>query len=113
MIRIKDFICPHNRDEIFCLRQINDVVGLSRQHLYRLDAIPAHFKFDHFIRADLPLPNQAMTGHHDEKLPFAIVPVLPLRDARLGNVHAELTVVCGLQPFRKASSQRNRWESPA
>ena len=57
---------------------INDVVGVFRQHVHRLDAIPAHFKFDHFIRADLPLPNQAMTGHHDEKIPFAVVPVLPL-----------------------------------
>ena len=113
MIRIKDFICPHHGHKVLGLAQVDNVVGISRQHVDSLNLLPAHFKFDYFIRANLSLLDQAMTGNNNEEFPFAIMPVLSLCNSRLGDIHAELTMVGGLQQLSKASSQRNRWESPA
>lgn len=45
-----------------------------------------------------------MTSNYDEELPFCIVPMLPLHDARFGDVYAELTVVGGLQEFGEAAT---------
>lgn len=72
--------------------------------MHCLDLVPAHFKFDHFIRAYLPLLDQAVTRNHNEELSLRIVPMLTLRDTRLADVHAELTVVGGLQEFSEAAA---------
>ena len=78
--RIKDFVCPHEGYEVFRLGQIDDVVGVSRQHVDRPDLLPAHFELDDLIRSDLPLLDQAVPGDHDEELPLAVVPVLAFGD---------------------------------
>lgn len=103
MIAVKDLVCPHNCDKVFSLRQIDDIVGISRKHVHSLDLIPAHLKLNHFISSDFPLLDQTMAGNYNEKLPLRIVPVLPLCDARLRNINAELAMVCSLKQLRKTT----------
>lgn len=83
MIAVENLIRPHNSHQILRLRQIDDVMGVPRQHMYRLDLFAAYLKLQHFVCANLPLLNQAMAANHNEELPLAVVPVLSLRDARL------------------------------
>ena len=83
MLRIKEFVCPHQRDKVFRIREIDDVVGIARQHVHCPDSLSADLKFNHLVRPDLPLLNQAMTGNDDKEFPLAVVPVLALGDSRL------------------------------
>ena len=83
MLRIEEFVGPHEGDEIFRVGEVDDVVGIARQHVHRPDLLSADLKLQHFIRPDLPLLNQAVAGNDDEEFPLAVVPVLALRDAGL------------------------------
>ena len=83
MVRIKRLICPHQRDKILRLAQIDDVVGAARQHMNGLRLLAPHLKFQHLITADAALLNQGVACNNNEKLPLGIVPVLALRDAGL------------------------------
>ena len=105
MFWIKDLIGPHHSHQILCFRQIDDVVGVAREHMDGLDPVPAHLELQHFLRADLPLLNETVARHHDEELPLAVVPVLALGDAGLGDVHGKLAVIDRFQEFRKAASR--------
>ena len=80
---IKDLIAGHHGDQILRLGQIDDAVGPAGNHVDALDLLPRDLKFHGLPGVDIPLPNQAVTMHHDELLPFAVVPVLPLGDAGL------------------------------
>lgn len=82
MIGIKNFICPHHGHKVLCLAQVDDVVRVSRQHVDSLYPVSAHLKLDNLIGSNLPLLNKSMTGNYDEKLPLAVMPVLPLGNAR-------------------------------
>ena len=104
MIWIKDFVSPHECYEVFCLRQIDDVVGVSRKHMDSLDAISAHLELDHFIRPDLSLLDHTVTRNYNEELPLCVMPVLSLGDTRLGNVHRKLTMIGCLKQLRKAAA---------
>ena len=98
---IKNLVCPHHRDEILCLRQIDYVVSVSWKHVNCLDLFSAHFKFDHFICTDLPFLNQAVTGNNDKELPLSVMPMLSFCDPRLGDVYAELSMIGCLQQLSK------------
>ena len=93
---VEEFIGPHERDKILCIREIDNIVGIAREHVNGLDSITGYLKLDHFVRPDLPLLNQAVTGDDDKELPFAVVPVLALGDAGFGDIDAELAVIRGL-----------------
>ena len=97
MLRVEEFIGPHEGDEVFRFGEVDDVVGVARQHVDRLDLLSADLKLQHLIRPDLPFLNQGVTGDDDEELPLAVVPVLPLRDPGLRDIDAELSVIHGLQ----------------
>ena len=83
VVRIKRLICPHQRDKILRLAQIDDIVGAARQHMNGLRLLAPHLKFQHLITADAALLNQGVACNNNEKLPLGIVPVLALRDAGL------------------------------
>ena len=104
MIGIKRLVCPHNRHQILRVAQVDDVMGVSGQHVDGLDLLAGHLKLDHLIRANPTLLDKAMAGHHDKELPLGIVPVLALGDAGLGNVHGELTAGCRPQELGKAAA---------
>ncbi len=78
---IKLLIGPHHRHQIFCLRKIDNIMGIARQHMYRLNLIPGNFKASHRIRLPVfikPNPsflNQSMPRHDNKKYsPAAYVP---------------------------------------
>ena len=79
-------------------------MGVPGQHMDGLGLVAGHFKFQHVLTADAALLNQPMPRHHNEKFPLGIVPVLALRDAGLGNIHAELPAALGFQQLGKAAA---------
>jgi len=104
-LRIEDLVGPHEGDQVFGLGEVDDVVGVARQHVDRLDAIAGDLELHNLVRADLPLLNEAVASNYNEKLPLAVVPVLPLGDAGPRNVHGELAVIDGLQQLRKTAAR--------
>ena len=54
---------PHDRHQIVSLGQVDDVVGIARQHVNGLDLLPGYLKFPDLVRADLPFLDQAMAGN--------------------------------------------------
>ena len=103
MVRVKDLVAGHDRHQIFRLGQIDDVVGPAGDHVDRLDLIPGNLKLHRLAGVDVPLLNQAVTGHDDEQLPFGVVPVLPLGDARLRDVDAHLPAIGGVDELGKGA----------
>ena len=73
-----------------------------RDHMDRFNLFPADFKLHGFPRIDIPLLDQPMAMHNDEQLPLGIVPVLPLRDARLADIDAHLPAVGRVHQLREA-----------
>ena len=37
MMRVEEFVGPHEGDEVFRVGEIDDVVGIARQHVHGLD----------------------------------------------------------------------------
>lgn len=104
MAGVKLLVGPHDCHQIFRLTQIDNVVGIARQHMDGLNPVAADFKFDFFIGADLAFLNQPVSGHDHKELPLAVVPVLPLGDTWLCDVHGDLTAVPRFQQFCKAAA---------
>jgi len=104
MAGVKLLVGPHDCHQIFRFAQIDNIVGIARQHMNSLDPVAADLKFDLFIGADLTFLNQPVSGHHHEKFPLAVVPVLSLGDARSYDVDGDLSAGGGLQKFREAAS---------
>ena len=88
MLRVKDLVAGHDRDQIFRLGQVNDIMRPTGNHVDGFDLIPRDLKFHRFASIDVPLLNQSVTGNHDEQFPFGVVPVLPLGDAGLTDIDA-------------------------
>ena len=93
MFFIKHLIGIHQSDEIFRIGEIDDVVGIPRQHIHGFRLISPYLKLNHFLTADLSLLDETMPAYDNEDLPFAVVPVLPFDLAGLGNIDGELTAV--------------------
>ena len=75
---------------------------ISGQHIYGLNFITVHFKIQHLVRADLPLLDQPMPRHNDKKLPFRVMPMLPFRNSRFGNINRYLPALFRFQKLGKA-----------
>ena len=78
-------------------------MGITGQHMDCLDLFSRNLKLDHFLGPDLAFLDQAVAGNDDEELPLAVVPVLALGDAGLGDVHRKLPVIDRFQQFGKAA----------
>lgn len=76
----------------------------SRNHINRLDLIPTYFKFHHFAGINIPFLDQAMPCHNNKKLPFAVVPMLPLRNPRFADINGNLSTILCMHKFRKGAS---------
>ena len=48
---IEDFVAVHNGHKVFSLREIDDVVGVAREHYHALDLVAADLEFYHFVSA--------------------------------------------------------------
>ena len=95
LIRIKDLVAIHHRDEVLRVGEVNDVVCIPRQHVNALDVVARDLELDDlpFGVVQVALLDEAVATDHDEELPFGVVPMLTLGDARLRDVDAHLTAV--------------------
>ena len=103
MVRVKDLVAGHDRHQIFRLGQVDNVVGPAGDHMDRLDLIPGNLKLHRLASVDVPLLNQAVTGHDDEQLPLGVVPVLALGDAGAADVDGHLAAVGGMDELGKGA----------
>ena len=71
-VGVEELVGPHERDQIFRVREIDDIVGITGKHVDGLGALAADFKFQNLLRSQLPLLDQPVAGDHDEKLPLAV-----------------------------------------
>ena len=107
MLRVERLIGPHQGHKLLRIRQIDDIVGIARDHIYHRDLFPADFIIYHRVRIaflilpDPPELDQAMAGHHHKLLILRVMPVLPLRDTGLTDVDGYLASVRGPQDLRK------------
>ena len=83
---VEDFVAVHYCDEVFCVREVDDVVGVTRKHVYCFDLVTRNLKVQHLIRAMLSLLNESVAAYYDEEFPLGIVPVLTFCDTRLADV---------------------------
>lgn len=104
MIRVKDLIAGHDRNQVFRIRQVDDIVRPARDHMNCFDLIAGNLKLHHFARIDVPLLDQSMTRHHDEQLPLTVVPVLALGDAGATDVDGDLPAVCRMNQLGKGAA---------
>ena len=68
------------------------------------DLVAGHLEGDLLVGKDIALLNQRTAADDDEELPLAVVPVLPLGDAGLADVDAELAAVDGLDQLGKGAA---------
>ena len=61
-------------------------MGVAGKHVYCFDLVTAYLKVKNFVRTDSALLDKAVAAHNNEELPFGVVPVLTLGDARLADV---------------------------
>ena len=101
---IKHLITSHHRDQILRLTQINNIVRPSRNHIDRLDLLSAYLKLHHFSGINISFLNQSMSCHNNKKLPFAVVPMLPLGDPRLTDIDRNLSTILCMHKLRKRTA---------
>ena len=104
MIGVKQLVRPHDRDKIFGIGQVDNIVRITGQHVHGFDFFAAHLEFHDLVGANLAFLNQGAAAHDDEEFPLAVVPMFALGDSRLGNVHAELAAIHCLQELGKAAA---------
>ena len=110
MLRIKQFICPHQSHQILCLGKIDDIMRIPGNHMYGFHLFPGDFKaYDRkgvsvFIKTYLPFLNQTMSSNDDEQFPLRMMPMLSLGDTRPADIYGKLAVACRLQKLSKAAS---------
>ena len=92
-IGVKDFVAIHNCYQVFCVRKVDDVVGVAREHDDRLYFVATHFIVQYFICALLAELDKSVTCYNNKLFPLSVVPVLTFGDTRLIDVDAYLTTV--------------------
>ena len=85
--RVEDLVAVHHGDEVLRLREVDDVVGVAGEHYYALYPVAADLVIDYLVRTLFTHLYEAVAGDDDELLPLGVVPVLPLGDARPGDVY--------------------------
>jgi len=101
---IKYLIAIHYRNQILGLGEVDDVVGIARQHVDSLNLIPKDLELYDLVGAQLALLDQPMAGDYNEELPLGVVPVLAFGDARLGDVDAHLAAPKGVDQLGKGAA---------
>lgn len=101
MILVKHLIAIHHSNEILCIREINDVMRIAREHMHTLDIVPRYLKLNDLISANLALLDQSMPSNHNKELPLRVVPVLTLGNPGLRDVDRDLTAVQRMHQLRK------------
>ena len=100
-LRVKDFVAIHYRYQVLGIAQVDDVVGITRQHNHTLNLVAAHLVVQDFTLGIVLVAqlDQTMSAHHDKLFPLGVMPVLALGDARLADVDAHLAAVQRVYQF--------------
>ena len=93
MVWIEHLITGHYGNQVFCIRQVDDIVCPSRNHINRFDLISADLKFYGFPSVYITLLDQSMAMNNDELLPLGVMPVLAFGNAGHGDVDADLSAI--------------------
>ena len=101
---IKYLVAVHHRHEVLGIGEVDDVVGVAREHVDGLDVVAGDLELDDLVRVQPTLLDEPMPGDHDEELPFGVMPMLPLRDARLGDVDGHLACVQRMHELRERAA---------
>ena len=104
MRRVKGFVGPHDGNQVLGVAQVDNVMGIAGQHMYRLDMFAANLKVEHFIGTHLPLLDEPVAADHHEELPLGMVPMLAFGDAGLGDVHTHLPTFVAAKQLRKGAT---------
>ena len=111
---IKGLVGPHHRHQVLGVAEVDDVVGVSRQHMDGFNLLPAHvirengIRLSVFIHPHPPFLDTGMTGHDDEKFPLGVMPVLALGDTGLADIDRYLAAGGCLDQLRKGTPQNRR-----
>ena len=105
-IGIEDFVAVHHRNQILSITQIDDIVRIAGEHVNGLNLVATHFPLQHlaFGVIKVALLNQSVTFHHNELLPFRIMPMLSFSNARFTDVYAYLSRTYSMDQLSKTSS---------
>ena len=103
-LRVECLVAVHDRHEVLSVGEVDDVVGEAGKHYHALHVLAGDLILNHFIRALPAHLYQPVAADHYELLPFAVVPVLALGDARPADVHADLTAVPRMHELGETSS---------
>ena len=102
---IKLFVRPHERNEGLGIAQVDDIMRKTRQHMDGLDLLARDFELPYLVTADAALLDEPAACNDDEEFPLAVMPMLPFRDARPRDVHAELSALLRLEKLGKAAAR--------
>ncbi len=65
-VRIKYLITVHNRNQILCFQEVDDVMSVAGKHVDCLDMVSTYFEVQDFICAEFLFLNQAMPRYHNK-----------------------------------------------
>ena len=104
-IGVEDFVAIHDGDEVVGVGEVDDVVGVAGEHLDRLDVVAADLVVPYLIGAFFAEADETVTADDDEGFPLAVVPVLTLGDAGLGDVDADLPAMEAVAKFCEGAAR--------
>ena len=104
LVGIKNLVTVHYRNQVLGLGEVDDVVGIARQHVHSLDIIARDFELQDFVGAQLALLDEAVAGDHNEELPLGVVPVLALGDAGTADVDGHLAAIEGVHQLGEGAA---------
>ena len=100
MISIKYLITNHHRHQILCLRQINNIMGPTRNHINCFYFLSTDFKLNHLSGINIPLLYESVSRSNDKHLSLTIMPVLSFRNTGSTDIHTDLSSILCMQQFR-------------
>lgn len=103
MGRVETLVTPHEGDEVFGFRQVDDVMRIAGNHFHNLDFIATDLNIDHLISTNLTKPDQTVAADYHELLVLGVVPVLTFGNPRFGDIDRELPAICCTNQFGKAT----------
>ncbi len=106
-VRIEYLVAVHNGDEVFGIGEVDDIVGVTREHDDGLDFVTTHLVVEDFICAFLTELDEAVARDDDELFPLGVMPMFTLGDAGFGDVDAYLSAVEGVDEFGERTTLVN------
>lgn len=107
LIGVKDFVTIHHGHQIFCVGEVDDVVGVTREHDDRLNLFTTYLIVHHFVCAFFTELDKSVTRNNDKLFPLGVMPMLTFSDTGLRDVDAYLATVEGMNQL----CERSTWST--